>query len=95
MTLYASILIERDGLPDLPISVTGTYVPAVRGDSEQAYGGPTPDEAGYVTDLEAVWEDDVSHFEEDGPVIDFYCGEPVTLTREEEDRAEEALLQTL
>lgn len=85
MTLYATILIERDGLDDLPISVTGHVEP----------GSRAKDGSCVVVVESAVWEKDVFTPFALGVYRTYDEGEPVTLTDTEEEMAEEALFLTL
>lgn len=85
MTLYASILVSRDGLDDLPVSVQGHVEPSSR----------AKDGSCCIVVDSAVWEQDVFMPFALGEYRTYDAGEPVTLTDAEEREAEEALFLTI
>lgn len=85
MTLYASILVSRDGLDSLPVAVTGHVEP----------GSRAKDGSCVIVVDSAVWEKDVLTPFALGVYRTYDEGEPVTLTDAEEDAAEEVLFLTI
>lgn len=82
--LFASMLISRDGLEDLPVDLTGYVEP----------GSRAKDGSCVVVVESAAWDCHVHGFAPWG-LPELIPGQPVTLTAAEERDAEAALLRTI